>query len=213
VDLDGLRASRRRHLRAEGKAARTIKLYDDAARYLAEWAGDRNLSQDTVAARRGDTDRDLMAGLKPPIVPETPVPVPTDEDLAVAWVTGKRSRCRVVVLSLKTVRALDRHSKVRAQQRHAIEPSLWLFQRGPLSKDGADERLRDIAAQAGVEGVHAHRFRHSWGPRLVRRQRQRTGHQAARRLADRYHARPLRRVDGRRTSPESGRPDATRRSL
>jgi site-specific recombinase XerD len=151
-----------------------------------------------------------MEGLKPPIVPEAPVPVlsddqltallkaaaahpdrftarrdeailrtlldtgiriselvgmttaETDLDQAVAWVTGKGSRRRVVVLSPKTVRALDRYLKVRGQHRHAIEAALWLSQRGPMTKDGADDRLRVIAAAAGVEGVHAHRFRHSW---------------------------------------------------
>lgn len=239
MDADELRASWRRHLRAEGKADRTVKLYDDAVRYLADWAGDRDLSRDTLLGylehsaatvspgtaltrfkhlraftrwlhAEGDTDRDLMAGIKPPAVPETPVPVlsdveltallkaaaahpdrftarrdeallrvlldtgvriselvgmttaETDLDQAIAWVLGKGSRRRVVVLSPKTVRALDRYLKDRRQHRHAAEPALWLTQRGAASKDAADERLRDIARRAGVEGVHAHRFRHSW---------------------------------------------------
>jgi integrase len=31
-----------------------------------------------------------------------------------------------------------------------------------MSKDAIDERLRVISAAAGVENVHAHRFRHTW---------------------------------------------------
>ncbi len=41
-----------------------------------------------------------------------------------------------------------------------------------MSKDGCDEMIRARAAAAGVEGVHAHRFRHTfahtWLPTAVR---------------------------------------------
>jgi integrase len=46
--------------------------------------------------------------------------------------------------------------------KQAHSPALWITQRGAMSKDAADERLRVLAAAAGVEGVHAHRFRHTW---------------------------------------------------
>jgi integrase len=31
-----------------------------------------------------------------------------------------------------------------------------------MTVDGVDERLRVVAAAAGVRDVHAHRFRHTW---------------------------------------------------
>ena len=156
----------------------------------------------------GDLAISPMAGLKPPTVPEEPVPVLTDEDLTrlvkaaaahpdpftarrdeallrmlidtgariselvgiqledvgdgAAWVTGKGSRRRVLIFGAKTDRALDRYLRARKAHRHAALSALWLTQRGAMSKDAADERIRVTAETAGVEGVHAHRFRHTW---------------------------------------------------
>ena len=86
----------------------------------------------------------------------------TDVDNGTAWVVGKGGRRRVVIFGARTARALDRYLRARKLHRHTTSPALWLTQRGPLSKDGADDRLRVIARRAGVEGVHAHRFRHTW---------------------------------------------------
>lgn len=156
----------------------------------------------------GDVATSPMAGLKPPTVPEDPVPVLTDAELTAlikaaaahpdpftarrdeallrmlldtgariseltniqledvgdgaAWVTGKGSRRRLIIFGARTDRALDRYMRARKVHRHAILPALWLTQRGAMSKDAADERLRVIAWSAGIEDVHAHRFRHTW---------------------------------------------------
>lgn len=164
----------------------------------------------TWLAAEGELPGSPMTGLKPPRVPESPVPVLTDEELrklvkaAVSlpvpfvarrdeailrvlvdtgvriselssmrldeldldaggvWVLGKGSRRRVVMFGAKTTRSLDRYIRVRRAHRHADAAALWLTQRGPMSRDGIDERLRQLGAAAGVEGVHAHRFRHTW---------------------------------------------------
>jgi site-specific recombinase XerC len=158
----------------------------------------------------GELPASPMAGLKPPNVPEHPVPVLTDEEIrrllkvaaaqpdpfvarrdealvrvlvdagvriselrsmrlaeldldgGAVWVTGKGGRRRLVLFGARTGRALDRYLRARRSHRHAPDPALWITQRGAMSKDAADERLRVLSAAAGVEGVHAHRFRHTW---------------------------------------------------
>jgi site-specific recombinase XerC len=158
----------------------------------------------------GEVSTSPMAGLKPPEVPEHPVPVLTDEEIrrllkvaaalpdpfaarrdeailrvlvdagvriselcsmrlaeldldgGTVWVQGKGGRRRLVMFGARTTRALDRYLRARRAHNHADSPALWITQRGAMSKDAADERLRVLSAAAGVEGVHAHRFRHTW---------------------------------------------------
>lgn len=85
-----------------------------------------------------------------------------DLDQEVAVVMGKGSRPRACPFGSKTGRALDRYLRVRGAHRYADSPGLWLTQRGRVSRDGVDEMLRTRAAAAGVEGLHAHRFRHTF---------------------------------------------------
>lgn len=85
-----------------------------------------------------------------------------DLDHDVAVVTGKGRKTRTVPFGARTSRALDRYQRLRAQHAHAKSPALWLGQRGPLSRDGVNENLRSRAADAGVDGLHAHRFRHTF---------------------------------------------------
>jgi len=85
-----------------------------------------------------------------------------DFDLEVLRVVGKGRKVRVVPFGAKTARTLDRYLRERRRHRLAAESdALWLSQRGPLSVDGLDDRLRVRARQANVEGLHAHRFRHT----------------------------------------------------
>jgi site-specific recombinase XerD len=87
-----------------------------------------------------------------------------DVDLAdhdVLYVIGKGRKPRAVPFGAKTGRALDRYRRLRSSHRHANEPRFFLSQRGGMSRDGIDEMLRRRAAQAGVENLHAHRFRHT----------------------------------------------------
>lgn len=85
-----------------------------------------------------------------------------DLDNEVVHVIGKGRRPRSVPFGAKTARALDRYRRLRRQHRHAISDGWWLGQRGPLSADGIDNIIRSRAHQAGVDALHAHRFRHTF---------------------------------------------------
>lgn len=83
-----------------------------------------------------------------------------DMDAEVLFVLGKGRKPRVVPFGARTAKALDRYLRERRRHPHAIELRLWLTQRGGMSTDGLDERLRVRARQAGITGLHAHMFRH-----------------------------------------------------
>lgn len=90
-----------------------------------------------------------------------------DMDADLLAVLGKGRRPRTVPFGAKTGRALDRYRRVRRAHPHAADPALWLTQRGALSTDGLDEILRRRGRQAGVENLHAHRFRHTFAHRWL----------------------------------------------
>lgn len=90
-----------------------------------------------------------------------------DFDHDVIHVIGKGRRPRAVPFGAKTARALDRYLRVRRQHKHAHLDGLWLSQRGAYSADGIDELLRQLAKKAGLDGLHAHQFRHSFAHRWL----------------------------------------------
>lgn len=77
-------------------------------------------------------------------------------------VHGKGARSRHVPLGAKSVEALDRYLRERRRQSHESNPALWIGVRGRLSESGVAQLLRRRGAEAGVEGVTPHRFRHSF---------------------------------------------------
>jgi site-specific recombinase XerD len=85
-----------------------------------------------------------------------------DLDQGTALVRGKGNRIRALYFSARTVRSLDRYLRIRAGHRWAGLPALFLTQRGPMSTDGARERIRIRGEQAGLEHVHPHMFRHTF---------------------------------------------------
>jgi site-specific recombinase XerD len=85
-----------------------------------------------------------------------------DFDLEVIVVVGKGSRVRACPFGAKTARALDRYLRARRSHAHSASPALWLSQRGRISTDGIDERLKHHARLAGLPPVHAHQFRHTF---------------------------------------------------
>jgi len=235
-----------RYLRAERKSERTVKLYQDAVRFLAEWLAEQGrpatgaeLTRDTFVdyfaasavkdapatlltryrhlrtfcsflAAEGEVAVSPMAGLTPPTAPDVPVPVLTDDEIRAmikaaaagptqflarrdeaivrmftdggprisemasmllaeldvdggsVWVEGKGGRRRLVMFGAKTGRAVDRYVRARRSHPRSSEAALWLGQRGGLRSPGIDGRLRALATAAGVQDVHAHRFRHTW---------------------------------------------------
>lgn len=154
--------------------------------------------------------RSPMEKVRPPAVPERPVPVITDEDLRrllkacdgkdfaprrgtaiirlfldtgmrrselayltltdldldqqVAMVLGKGRRPRACPFGNKTAMALDRYLRLRTRHPKAEQSdALWLgdLNKGPLTHDGVEQMIRRRGKQAGLEGLHAHAFRHT----------------------------------------------------
>lgn len=86
----------------------------------------------------------------------------------VALVMGKGRRPRVCPFGRKTAMAIDRYLRARAAHRYAATDALWLGPRGPLGDSALDLMLRRRARQAGVQGMHAHRFRHGFADAWLR---------------------------------------------
>ncbi|GAA2611401.1 hypothetical protein GCM10010399_47810 [Dactylosporangium fulvum] len=78
---------------------------------------------------------------------------------------GKGSRDRRVRFGPETARAFSRYLRARAKRRGADQvPNLWLAERGarPLLPNGIKVRLKRLGLAVGVDGVHAHRWRHNF---------------------------------------------------
>ena len=88
-----------------------------------------------------------------------------DLEHATAAVLGKGSRPRVIVYGGKAAAALDRYLRLRAAHRDARRPELWLGHGGPMTPNGIARIVTRRAEQAGLEGVHAHLFRHTFAHR------------------------------------------------
>lgn len=77
-----------------------------------------------------------------------------------ATVTGKVKRTRTVKYSFEAARALDKYLRMRAKHAHAHVSAVWIGPKGPLTDSGIYQLVQRRAAQAGLQGVHPHRFRH-----------------------------------------------------
>lgn len=130
---------------------------DDLAALLAAAAGtDLEARRDTAILRLFiDTGARLseVAGL-----------TVDDLDLAgmVVHVRGKGDRGRAVPVGPRTAEAIARWVRARRSHPHAARPELWLGPKGALTSSGVAQVLKRRARQAGVEGVHPHRFRHTF---------------------------------------------------
>jgi site-specific recombinase XerD len=85
-----------------------------------------------------------------------------DLDQNTIRVLGKGSRVRVVPFGRKAARDIDRYLRVRQQHRMRESAAFWLGKYGPMTDSGIYQVVRDRAAQAGLEGIHTHLFRHSF---------------------------------------------------
>lgn len=88
--------------------------------------------------------------------------VDVDLDRQTLLVVGtKNRRDRLASIGDKTAVALDRYIRARDRRPHAASPMLWLGTRGTLGSNGVGAMLRVRGEQAGVNDLHAHRFRHT----------------------------------------------------
>jgi integrase/recombinase XerC len=87
-----------------------------------------------------------------------------DLDLDTVRFHGKGAKDRRVRIGPKTARALSRYLRVRGSHKGFGLPQLWLAVRGaqPLNANGVKLMLKRRGRRAGVDGVHAHRWRHSY---------------------------------------------------
>ena len=88
---------------------------------------------------------------------------------------GKGPEDRRVRFGPKTARPLCRSMRARAKHKGADLPDLWLAERGPrrLSPNGIKIRLKRLGLAAGIDGVHAHRWRHNYAHEWTGRRRHR----------------------------------------
>lgn len=77
---------------------------------------------------------------------------------------GKGAKDRRVRFGPATGRAVSRYLRARAKHKGAELPQLWLADRGarPLEPNGIKIRLKRLGEVAGLDRVHAHRWRHTF---------------------------------------------------
>ena len=89
-----------------------------------------------------------------------------DVDLSLDTVRfhGKGAKDRRVRIGPKTARALSRYLRARGSHKGFGLPQLWLAMRGAqaLTANGIKLMLKRRGRRAGVERVHAHRWRHTY---------------------------------------------------
>jgi site-specific recombinase XerD len=93
-----------------------------------------------------------------------------DVDLGqqIAVVMGKGGRGRTVPYGIKTTDALRRYLKARRQHPLAASTqAFWLGRKGPLTVSGVAQLLERRAADAGIDHLHPHRFRHTMAHRWL----------------------------------------------
>jgi integrase len=78
-------------------------------------------------------------------------------------VIGKGRRARALPFGQATALALGRYLRARAKDRRADLPGLWLAEKGKgaLESNGIRLMLRRRGRLAGIDGLHAHQFRHT----------------------------------------------------
>lgn len=82
-------------------------------------------------------------------------------DDAIAEVEGKTG-ARFVKFGATAWEAVDRYLRSRSAHPRVDRPELWLSAKGALGGSGVAQMLKRRGREAGIEGVHPHRFRHTF---------------------------------------------------
>lgn len=89
-----------------------------------------------------------------------------DLDRRDSTVRGKADRAgqrvRVIPFGDKTALALDRYLEQRDRHPMHARPELWLGHRGVITGRGLHHIVKKRGEQAGIEGLHPHKFRHTF---------------------------------------------------
>lgn len=84
-----------------------------------------------------------------------------DLDTGVLRVLGKGRRVRILPIGAKTVRALDRYSRLRGRHPMAADPAFFIGTKGGLTGSGLLQMIERRSNQAGVK-IHPHQLRHAF---------------------------------------------------
>jgi site-specific recombinase XerD len=90
-----------------------------------------------------------------------------DLDNEMITVTGKGNRARFVPVNPRLQVAFDKYLRERRKHNRRDEPWLWIGPRGRLTDSGIANVLEQRAETAGVKGMHAHRYRHTFAHRWL----------------------------------------------
>jgi site-specific recombinase XerD len=80
----------------------------------------------------------------------------------VALVVGEGRRERSLPMGPTTIKTLDRYLRSRDRHKSVDLSWLWLGARGRLTSSGVAQVLRRRSAQAGIDAIHPHQFRHTF---------------------------------------------------
>lgn len=129
----------------QGKAAATVARHYRNLQQFWRWALDD-----------GEITRSPMERMRPPAVPEQPVPLIAEDDL-VKLVAA----CKGTTFENRRDEAIVRLDALRRYLR-AHADALWLGKKGRLSDSGIAQMLDRRADDAGIGHIHPHLFRHGF---------------------------------------------------
>lgn len=90
-----------------------------------------------------------------------------DRDQQLAYVMGKGGRGRACPFGLRTADALRRYLRFRARHTFADRSELWLGKKGRMTDSGVRQMLERRCADAGLDPIHPHQFRHTFAHRWL----------------------------------------------